>query len=111
MELDIGAFVFAFEPLNHLSWVGLVALLGIYCGIFLFFRGFRMLQHKRLILNTPLSKIRSASMGLVEVNGMAGCGAADDPRRDHWRALLLLPCICLATGGIRQATRVATGRR
>jgi hypothetical protein len=30
-----------------------------------------LLQRKRLILNTPASKIRSASMGLVEVNGQA----------------------------------------
>jgi hypothetical protein len=28
-----------------------------------------MLQYKRLILNTPFSKIRSASNGLVEVSG------------------------------------------
>jgi hypothetical protein len=47
-----------------------LALLGVVTGIVLFFRGFRMLQYKRLILNTPLSKIRSASMGLVEVTGM-----------------------------------------
>ena len=40
-------------------------------GVYLFFRGFRMLQRKRLILNTPSSKIRSASMGLVEVRGLA----------------------------------------
>ena len=37
----------------------------------MFFRGFRMLERKRLILNTPSSKIRSASMGLVEVSGLA----------------------------------------
>ena len=30
-----------------------------------------MLQFKRLVLNTPFSKIRSASMGLVEVSGSA----------------------------------------
>src|SRR5262249_37066140 len=29
-----------------------------------------MLQFKRLILDTPFSKIRSASLGLVEVSGM-----------------------------------------
>ncbi len=51
-------------------WLPLLALLGVLTGIFLFFRGFRMLQYKRLILNTPFSKIRSASMGLVEVSGM-----------------------------------------
>lgn len=30
-----------------------------------------MLRYKRIILNTPASKIRSASMGLVEITGMA----------------------------------------
>ncbi len=40
-------------------------------GIYLFYRGFRTLQQRRLILDTPASKIRSASMGLVEVNGLA----------------------------------------
>ena len=50
-------------------WLSSLGLLGVGTGIYLFFRGFRMLQYKRLILNTPFSKIRSASMGLVEVNG------------------------------------------
>lgn len=35
------------------------------------YRGFRILQRKRLILNTPTSKIRSAALGLVEVSGLA----------------------------------------
>ena len=47
------------------------ALVGAGGGVYLFFRGFRILQRKRLILNTPTSKIRSASMGLVEVSGLA----------------------------------------
>ena len=47
------------------------AVIGIVAGIVLFYRGFRMLQFKRLVLNTPFSKIRSASMGLVEVSGTA----------------------------------------
>lgn len=47
------------------------ALIGIAGGLFLFYRGFRMLQRKRLILNTPTSKIRSASLGLVEISGLA----------------------------------------
>jgi E3 Ubiquitin ligase len=47
------------------------AAIGIVAGIVLFYRGFRMLQFKRLVLNTPFSKIRSASMGLVEVSGTA----------------------------------------
>jgi len=50
-------------------WLSLLGLLGVATGVFLFVRGFRMLQYKRLILNTPFSKIRSASMGLVEVSG------------------------------------------
>lgn len=50
-------------------WLSALGLLGLVLGVFLFFRGFKMLQYKRLILNTPFSKIRSASMGLVEVSG------------------------------------------
>jgi hypothetical protein len=51
------------------SWIW--AMLGACAGLYLFYRGFRLLQRKRLILNTPTSKIRSASLGLVEVNGLA----------------------------------------
>lgn len=47
------------------------AIVGIVAGIYGFARGFRLLQRKRLILNTPASKIRSASMGLVEISGLA----------------------------------------
>jgi hypothetical protein len=47
------------------------AVFGIVAGIGGFVRGFRLLQRKRLILNTPASKIRSASMGLVEISGLA----------------------------------------
>jgi hypothetical protein len=48
-----------------------LAVIGAIGGGYLFYRGFRLLQRKRLILNTPASKIRSASMGLVEVSGQA----------------------------------------
>ena len=48
-----------------------VAVIGVLVGAYFFYGGFRLLQRKRLILNTPASKIRSASMGLVEVNGLA----------------------------------------
>ena len=51
-------------------WLVSMAVVGAVGGVVLFFRGFRMLQYKRLILNTPFSKIRSASIGLVEVSGM-----------------------------------------
>jgi len=47
------------------------AILGAFAGVYLFYLGFRMLQRKRLIENTPSSKIRSAAMGLVEVSGLA----------------------------------------
>lgn len=46
------------------------SIVGAAIGVFLFFRGFKMLQLKRLIENTPTSKVRSASMGLVELSGM-----------------------------------------
>jgi hypothetical protein len=47
------------------------AVIAVAAGVYLFYRGFRKLQRKRLILNIPTSKVRSASMGLVEVNGHA----------------------------------------
>jgi len=45
--------------------------IGMALGLYWFYKGFRLLQRKRLILNTPASKIRSASMGLVEISGLA----------------------------------------
>jgi hypothetical protein len=44
---------------------------GIIFGSYWFYKGFRLLQRKRLIQNTPASRIRSACMGLVEVSGLA----------------------------------------
>jgi hypothetical protein len=61
------ADILASTPMNLLA----AAAAGVAGGLYLFYRGFRLLQRKRLILNTPASKIRSASMGLVEVNGLA----------------------------------------
>jgi hypothetical protein len=49
----------------------LYCALGICAGIGLFIYGFRLLLRRRLILDTPFSKIRSASMGMVEVSGQA----------------------------------------
>jgi hypothetical protein len=51
------------------GWIYVLA--GAAGGVYIFFRGFTTLQRKRLILNTPTSKIRSASIGLVEVSGLA----------------------------------------
>ena len=49
----------------------LYCVLGFCAGIGLFIYGFRLLLRRRLILDTPFSKIRSASMGMVEVSGLA----------------------------------------
>jgi len=46
-----------------------LALIGAAAGFFLFLKGFRLLRFKRMILDTPLSRIHSASIGLVEVTG------------------------------------------
>ena len=46
-------------------------VLGFCAGIGLFVYGFRLLLRRRLILDTPFSKIRSASMGMIEVSGQA----------------------------------------
>jgi hypothetical protein len=50
-------------------WLYLAA--GAAGGVYLFYRGFRTLQRERLIRDTPASKIRSASIGLVEISGLA----------------------------------------
>jgi E3 ubiquitin ligase len=55
-------------PVNGLTGLSLVAVAG---GLYLFLLGFHFLARKRLLLNTPTSKIRSASLGLVEVGGLA----------------------------------------
>ena len=48
-----------------------LAAIGTALGLYWFYKGFRLLQRKRLILNTPASKVRSASMGSVEISGLA----------------------------------------
>ena len=63
----VAAIVVVSTPTNLLA----LAAAGGAGGMYLFYRGFRLLQRKRLILNTPASKIRSASMGRVEINGLA----------------------------------------
>ena len=55
------------DPTGFLIWCGL----GFAAGIGMFVYGFRLLLRRRLILDTPFSKIRSASMGMVEVSGQA----------------------------------------
>jgi hypothetical protein len=60
--------LFLFIPINHLTILSSVAIAG---GLYFFFLGFHLLARKRLLLTTPTSKIRSAALGLVEVNGMA----------------------------------------
>jgi hypothetical protein len=52
------------EPL---VWSGI----GLVVGIYLFYRGFGLLQRKRLIMNTPRSTVRAAALGPVEVSGTA----------------------------------------
>jgi len=47
------------------------SIVGLCAGIYLFVHGFILLQRRRLILDTPVSKIRSASLGMVEVSGLA----------------------------------------
>jgi hypothetical protein len=57
-----------FIPINHLTILSAVAIAG---GLYFFFLGFQLLARKRLLLATPSSKVRSAALGLVEVNGVA----------------------------------------
>jgi hypothetical protein len=57
-----------FIPINYLTILSSVAIAG---GLYFFFVGFHLLERKRLLLSTPTSRIRSAALGLVEINGMA----------------------------------------
>jgi hypothetical protein len=61
------AIIFVFRPEHAM----VLAAIGAAAGVYWFYKGFLLLQRKRLILNTPASKIRSASMGLVEISGLA----------------------------------------
>lgn len=51
--------------------IWLAAIFGVILGVYLFLRGFKLLARKRLIQNIPASKIRSASLGEVEISGKA----------------------------------------
>ena len=44
-------------------------------GVYLFFKGFKILREYRVLADTPRTPIRSAAMGLVEIHGRA---AGDD---------------------------------
>jgi hypothetical protein len=55
------------NPGGFIVWL----VIGLCVGLYLFIHGFRLLQRRQLILNTPVSKIRSASMGMVELSGLA----------------------------------------
>jgi hypothetical protein len=55
------------DPTALLFW----CVIGMGAGIGLFVYGFRLLQRRRIILDTPFSKIRSAAMGMVEISGLA----------------------------------------
>jgi E3 ubiquitin ligase len=46
-------------------------IIGLLVGTYLFIQGFRLLQRRHLILDTPVSKVRSASLGMVELSGLA----------------------------------------
>jgi hypothetical protein len=55
------------QDIRPIAW----CVVGLCAGIYLFFNGFRLLRRRQLILNTPVSKIRSASIGIVELSGLA----------------------------------------
>jgi len=68
MRDPISLFRFLVELASQpLVW----AALGIVVGPYGFYRGFRLLQRKRLILDIPRSTIRGAAVGTVEISGKA----------------------------------------
>ena len=67
LEMIPSILLFHSEPARLIAWCAI----GFCGGLYLFFNGFRLLHRRHLILDTPLSKIRSASMGMVELSGLA----------------------------------------
>ena len=65
------AFRLTFVLSSSSSFPSVWPILGACAGVYLFYHGFQLLVRKRLIENTPSSKIRSAAMGLVELSGLA----------------------------------------
>jgi len=65
--LILSILLFHTDSAHLILWCAI----GFCAGLYLFFNGFRLLQRRNLILNTPVSKIRSASMGMVELSGQA----------------------------------------
>ena len=73
-DLNVPLLAFASQPSDLSSTPGtllFLCTLGLGAGVYFFVRGFFLLQRRRLIVDTPFSKIRSASMGLVELSGLA----------------------------------------
>lgn len=65
--MTIATIIRGQSPMELQFWCAV----GFCGGISLFIYGFRLLQRRRLILDTPFSKIRSAAMGMVEISGLA----------------------------------------
>jgi len=70
------AWVFGYYRLSLPAGVAsilalLLGALGTIAGLYLFVRGFHLLQQKRWIEDTPVTKIAAAAMGPVKVFGKA----------------------------------------
>jgi len=59
------------NPIALIAEPSLWALVGIVAGSVIFYRGFRVLQCRERILDTPTSSVRGVSLGPVEVSGTA----------------------------------------
>ena len=92
------AFIF-YSGQDNWLW----AFAGLAAGMYWFYRGFRLLQRRRLILDIPASKIRSASIGLA----LPAMPSAPAPRR----SLLLLPLAGLAAKAVGEEQPLGKSRR
>ncbi len=59
------------NPISLVAEPAVWALIGMAAGGFVFYRGFRVLQQRERILDTPTSSVRGVSLGSVEVAGTA----------------------------------------
>jgi hypothetical protein len=59
------------NPIALIAEPALWALVGVVAGGVVFYHGFRLLQRRERILDTPTSSVRGVSLGPVEVSGTA----------------------------------------
>lgn len=71
MAWGVASRRFSIRPEMIPSFAFLFGASGVLAGLYLFFRGFQLLQRKRWIQDTPITRISAAALGPVKIFGRA----------------------------------------